>query len=82
MQAIIYRMDKQQGPTVYMGNYIHYPVINCNEKEYKKECVYTYNYHFFVQQKLIHCKSTALKKKSINESDIISLTLMRPLLVP
>ena len=22
------------------GNYIQYPVINCNGKEYKKECIY------------------------------------------
>ena len=26
------------------GNYIHYPVINHNGKEYKKECVYIYKY--------------------------------------
>ena len=25
------------------GNYIQYPVINHNGKEYKKECVYVYN---------------------------------------
>ena len=27
-------MDKQQGPTYIRGNYIQYPVINHNEKEY------------------------------------------------
>ena len=31
-------MDKQQGPTVYTGNYIQYSVINHNGKEYEKEC--------------------------------------------
>ena len=32
-------MDKQ-GPTVYStGNYIQYPVIKHNGKEYEKECV-------------------------------------------
>ena len=37
-------MDKQQGPTVYStGNYIQYPVINHNGKEYEKECTYMYN---------------------------------------
>ena len=25
------------------GNYIQYPVINHNGKEYEKECVYMYN---------------------------------------
>ena len=25
-----------------MGNYIQYPVINCNGKEYEKECIYIY----------------------------------------
>ena len=25
------------------GNYIQYPGINPNEKEYKKECIYVYN---------------------------------------
>ena len=25
------------------GNYIQYPVINHNGKEYKRECIYMYN---------------------------------------
>ena len=25
------------------GNYIHYPVINHDGKEYEKECIYMYN---------------------------------------
>ena len=37
MQTIIYRMDKQQGPILYStGNYIQYPMINYNRKEYQK----------------------------------------------
>ena len=27
-----------------MGNYIQYPVINHNGKEYEKECIYIYIY--------------------------------------
>ena len=42
MQTIIYRMDKQQ---VYKtGNYIQYPMINHNGKEYKTN-VYIYMYN-------------------------------------
>ena len=47
MQTIIYRMDKQQGPTIYIyirDNYIQYPMMNHKGKEFKKEnvcvCVY------------------------------------------
>ena len=43
MQIGIYRMDKQQGATYSTGNYIQYPVINHNGKEYDKECIYMYN---------------------------------------
>ena len=43
------------------GNYIQYPVINHNGKEYKK-CIYVYLNQFAVQQKLTqHCKSTILQ---------------------
>ena len=43
----MYRMDKQQGPTVYStGNYIRYPEINHNGKEYKKECIYIFIYMY------------------------------------
>ena len=35
----IYKIDKQQGPTVQHGNYIQYPVINHNGKEYEKEYI-------------------------------------------
>ena len=52
-------MDKQQDPT---GNYIQYPVINHNGKEYEKIYIYMYAHthtnHFAVQQELKqHCKS-------------------------
>ena len=41
MQTIVYRMDKQLGPTVYStGNYIQSSVINHNGKEYERECIY------------------------------------------
>ena len=40
MQTIIYRMDKKQGPTYSTGNYIQYPVINHNGKEYEKEYIH------------------------------------------
>ena len=41
------------------GNYILYPVINHNGKEYEKEYIYVYLSHFVVQQKLTqHCNST------------------------
>ena len=45
MQTIIYRTDKQQGPILLYstGNYIQYPVINHNGKEYEKESIYMYN---------------------------------------
>ena len=37
------------------GNYIQYPVINHNGKEYKEECIYVILNRFEVQHKL-HCK--------------------------
>ena len=33
-------MDKQQDLTVYTVNYIQYPLINHNRKEYEKEYIY------------------------------------------
>ena len=42
MQTIIYRLDEQQNPPYSRGNYIQYPVINNNGKEYEKECTYIY----------------------------------------
>ena len=38
MQTIIYRMDKQKGPTV-QGT-LQYPVKNHNGKEYENEYIY------------------------------------------
>ena len=37
MQTIIYKMDKWQGLLYSTGNYIHYPVVSHNGKEYEKE---------------------------------------------
>ena len=42
MQAVMSRMDKQQGPTVKQGNCVQYPVINHTGKEYEPECVHIY----------------------------------------
>ena len=43
--------------------FLKYPVINNNGKESEKECRYTYNNHFVVQQKLTqHCKSAVFHK--------------------
>ena len=48
MQTITYSMDKVHIHAVYnsnkvllysIGNYIQYPVINPNGKEYEKECI-------------------------------------------
>ena len=44
MQAIIYRMNKQQVLVYSTGNYIQYSVINCNGKEYKKEYMSIYTH--------------------------------------
>ena len=41
IQTTIYKIDKQQGTTI-TGNYIQYPVINHNGKEYEKEYVDIY----------------------------------------
>ena len=52
-------MDKQQGPTYSTGNYIQYPVINCNGKE-----IYIYitqSLRYTVEHNVIqHCKSTII----------------------
>ena len=42
MQTIIYRMIKQQGLVGSTGDYVQYPVINHNGKEYEKEYIYMY----------------------------------------
>ena len=44
MQTIIYRMDKQQGPTVLHRHYSQYPVVNNNGKEHEKEYTYIHTY--------------------------------------
>ena len=53
-------MDKQQGPTYSMENYIRYPMINRNRKEYFKKTVYiTELLHW--RAKIQHYKSTILQ---------------------
>ena len=41
--ATTFRMDKQQGPTVYHRELGQYPVKSHNGKENEKECIYMYN---------------------------------------
>ena len=49
---------------------LKYPVINHNGKEYKKECLYVYNRHFAIQQRLAqHCKSTILQLKKVKKKN-------------
>ena len=45
MQTVIYRIDKQQGPTIHYGELhsIRYPMINHHGEEYEKEYIYMYN---------------------------------------
>ena len=44
------------------GNYIQYPVIYPDGKDYDKECIYVELNRFAVQQQLTqHCKSTTLQ---------------------
>ena len=41
---LVYRERINNNVLLYStGNYIQYPVINHNRKEYKKECMYMYN---------------------------------------
>ena len=46
MQTITHRMDKQQSPLYSTGNYIQYPGINFNGKEYKKNVYICVNESF------------------------------------
>ena len=69
MQTITYRMDKQKDPTVYnTGNYIQYPVINHNGKEYKKVCVYKLLIHPSLDPQLGNHKSDLCVHESISVS--------------
>ena len=61
MQAIIYTMDKQQGPIVEHRELYSLSLIKHDGKEYEKEYIYVC---ITVQQKLTwHCKSTRLQWK-------------------
>ena len=42
IHTIIYKIDKQQGPTDSTGNYIQYLVITYNGKESEREYIYIY----------------------------------------
>ena len=56
------RMDNNKVWLYSTGNYIQYPVINHNGKEYEKEYIYVKLNHFALQQKLMqYYKSTILQ---------------------
>ena len=61
-------MNKQQEPIVSTGNYIQYPVINYNGKEYKK------NVHIYKTESLCcinkstYCKLAILQLKSLEKT--------------
>ena len=55
-------MDNKKVWLYSTGNYIQYPVINHNGKEYEKEYIYVKLNHFALQQKLMqYYKSTILQ---------------------
>ena len=56
------------------GNYIQYPVIHHNEKQYVKEYILN---HLAVHEKLTHCKSAILQLKK-NEKQYASQVLRVP----
>ena len=40
---------------VHLENYIQYPVINHNGKEYEKECIYIHTHIYIYKMKLLYC---------------------------
>ena len=44
IQTTIYKMDKQQGPTLQLGGYSQHSVINHGGKNMKRICIYIYIY--------------------------------------
>ena len=65
-------IEWRNSKVLLLRNYIQYPVINYNGKEYEKEyiclcvcvCVCVYLSHFAIEQKLTwHCRSTILQLK-------------------
>ena len=59
----IYKINNKV-PVYNTGNYMQYPAINHNGKEYEREYVYIKLNHFAVHQKLKrHCKSTIFQFK-------------------
>ena len=70
-------IEWRNSKALLLRNYIQYPVINSNGKEYEKEymcvCVCVYLSHFATEQKLTwHCRSTVLqlKKKGKQRAEI------------
>ena len=65
IQTAIYKIDRQQGPTIYIAQGAQYPIINLNGKEYEKSInIYVKLNHIAIYEKLIqHCKSTVFQLK-------------------
>ena len=64
--STIYKINNQQGPTIYTGNSNQYYVITYMEKESEKDWIYVYVQlnDFIVYLELTHhCKSTILQNK-------------------
>ena len=83
MKLLHLQWINEKVPLHSIGDYIQYPGINHNRKEYKKN-VYTYiniymymcgyNCHFAVQQKLTQrCESTTLQQKKREKRQCISI---------
>ena len=65
MRTITYRMDQQLGPTGQHRNYIQYPGINHNGKEYEKERIHTYNQITVLYSRNYHNTANQLYFKKI-----------------
>ena len=55
MQTTIYRIDKQPVLLYSTGNYIQYPVINHNGKEYEKEYIYIHTHTYICRGESLCC---------------------------
>lgn len=63
MQTGIYRMDKQQSPTVEHRRLYSVVCDKHNGKEYAEECIHMYNWDTVVQQYLTQCGELYVDKK-------------------
>ena len=61
MQAIRYKMDKEQGPTESHRKLIKYLVINQNGKKYKKIYIYISESYLQCSRNEHNCKSSKLQ---------------------